>query len=275
MKRRSYLTAAGIAVAGIAAPASLTVAATNHGEASPTVHATGPVRGELEIDLEVRHVEDNEHVEYLEDDEVRYVAAWGPSDEDGERQPSQFATSSWERWGETRCLPAAAEVAADHVADELEGSVDGIGHGITGRVPDRDRAAIVTVRDDSIGRDEVAAITPATVDATYVLEERTFEMSVPIYVQWRDPDAEAEEDASTGSNDDDEPDDSSGSGNGEGGSAGPDDQNGSENGGSGDSEEPSTDEADSTAGFGPLVGVVSLLGSGLLYRLRTANRCRR
>ncbi|MFP9192356.1 PGF-CTERM sorting domain-containing protein [Natronosalvus vescus] len=276
MNRRSYLTAAGIAVVGIAAPTSHSVAAANHDDAYQTVHATGPVRGELEIDLEVRLVEDNEHVEYLEDDdEVRYVAAWGSSDEDGERQPSQFATSSWERWGETRCLPAAAEVAADHLADELGDGIDGVGYGITGRVPDRDRAAIVTVRDDSIDQDDLAAVTPAAVDATYVLEERTFEMTVPIYVQWRDPDDEVEEDANTGSNDEDEPDDSSGSGNGEDGGTGTDDENRSENRGSGDSEEPSTDDADSIPGFGPLVGVVGLLGSGLLFRVRTSNRRRR
>lgn len=160
----------------------------------PTARSTTLTRGESDVDLEVRTEEDDEHVEYLDDDkEVRFVGAVGPTGEDGERR-RRYETTSWERWGEMRCLSAAGDAAADHVAEER--GLDVVGSGLTSRVDGHDRAAFVSVYDPGLGDedaepsvefDAVVAETPATVDVTYVLEDRTYEMEAPMFVRLQGP----------------------------------------------------------------------------------------
>lgn len=87
---------------------------------------------------------------------------------------------------------AAAKTAAEHVNDEL--GVDEVGGGITSGILDRDRAAIVTVttlldrdgdviRETAVEFDTLVAITPASVDALYVLDGHEYELEVPVYAQ--------------------------------------------------------------------------------------------
>lgn len=203
MNRRTFLVTTGLIATGVSIDQfGQSVAATtddnqtqsdtdedksDEDQEEPQEVMTRLVRGENDVDIHVRSEEEKEHVEYLEDEnKVKYVAAWGPSDEEGERQPSRYATSAWEDWGGMRCRWAAAEAAADHVAAELD--LENVGHG------SRRRNATVSVYGDTtIELDDLAAATPETVDATYVLEQREFEMTVPIYAQILTPAIEGSE----------------------------------------------------------------------------------
>lgn len=180
-------------------------------ESSTMPEARGPVRGESDAEIEVREVEDDEDVEYVEsNDAVRYVAGWRYVDreeeetdgadeqnetrEDGppEREPV-FETTPFERWGETQCLSAAGTAAAEHVNDEL--GTDEVGGGITATVEGEDRAAFVSVetvldrggnvvRESDVEFEELVAATPATVEATYVLGDREYELAAPVYAEY-------------------------------------------------------------------------------------------
>lgn len=180
-------------------------------ESSSMPEGRGPVRGENDAEIEIREVEDDEDVEYVEeDDAVRYVAAWRHVDreaektdvadeqnetrEDGppERDPV-FETTPFERWGETQCLSAAGTAAAEHVNDELD--TDDVGGGITATVEGEDRAAFVSVEtvldrggevvhEPDVEFEELVAATPATVDVTYVLGEREYELAAPVYAEY-------------------------------------------------------------------------------------------
>jgi hypothetical protein len=175
--------------------------------------ARGPVRGESDAEVEIREVEDDENVEYVADDAVRYVAAWrhvdqaektertdeedreepNGTEEDGppEREPV-FETTPFERWGETQCLSAAARAAAERANDEL--GTDEVGGGITATTEGEDRAAFVSVetvlgrdgevvRESDVEFEELVAATPATVEATYVLGDREYELAAPVYAE--------------------------------------------------------------------------------------------
>lgn len=211
VNRRKYLTVAGTAcvplsggcLANTLGRATRTDTATNDTTdvPSPDLDAHGPARGESDVDLEVRDVEDDETVEYVaEDDAVRYVAAWrqtNPEERtDGEppdREPI-YETTPFERWGETQCLSAAARVAAKHVNDELD--TDDVGGGITSAVAGEDRAAFISVRAvlDRNGNvvhvpdvefEGLVSATPTTVEATYVLDHREYELDAPVYALYR------------------------------------------------------------------------------------------
>ena len=176
--------------------------------------ARGPVRGESDAEVEIREVEDDENVEYVADDAVRYVAAWrhvdqaektertdeenreepNGTEEDGppEREPV-FETTPFERWGETQCLSAAARAAAERANDEL--GTDEVGGGITATTEGEDRAAFVSVetvldrdgevvRESDVEFEELVAATPATVEATYVLGDREYELAAPVYAEY-------------------------------------------------------------------------------------------
>ena len=191
MNRRTFV---GTVLGAAAMGRPVAAATTDDDQPEPRERSTTLTRGESDVDLEVRTEEDDEHVEYLdEDEEVRFVGALGPTGEDGERR-RRYETTSWERWGEMRCLSAAGETAADHVAEKLE--LDWVGSGLTSRAEDHDRAAVVSVYDPAFGDenakpplefDEIVAATPATVDVTYVLDDRSFEMVVPMFVRLQGP----------------------------------------------------------------------------------------
>lgn len=183
----------------------------DEGGESSMPEARGPVRGESDVEIEVREVEDDENVEYVaSDDAVRYVAAWrhvdrektdgegdrddqnGTDDGPPEREPV-FETTPFERWGETQCLSAAARAAVDHVNDELD--TDEVGGGVTSTVEGEDRAAFVSVetvldrdgevvRESDVEFEELVAATPATVEATYVLGDREYELAAPVYAEY-------------------------------------------------------------------------------------------
>lgn len=180
-------------------------------ESSSMPEPRGPARGASDVEIEVREVEEDENVEYVEDDDaVRYVAAWRHVDrkeegtavedeqnetrEDGppERDPV-FATTPFEHWGETRCLSAAGTAAAEHVNDELD--TDDVSGGITATVEGEDRAAFVSVettlnrdgevvRESDVEFEELVAATPTTVEATYVLGDREYELAAPVYAEY-------------------------------------------------------------------------------------------
>lgn len=135
-------------------------------------------------------------VEFLEaDDAVRYVAGWRHADHDAfvrdeslEREPF-YETTPFERWGESQCIRAAATAAADHANDELD--TDEVTGGITSRVEGAGRVAFVSietcldregelVHEPSVEFDALVAATPATVDATYRLDDLEHRMEVPV-----------------------------------------------------------------------------------------------
>ena len=194
MNRRTFVGTAGTVLGTVAMGRPVAAATTDDDQPEPTERSTTLTRGESDVALEVRTEEDDEHVEYLDDDEVvRFVGALGPTGEDGERR-RRYETTSWERWGEMRCLSAAGDAAADHLGKQL--GLDGVGSGLTSRVDGHDRAAFVSVYEPALGDedaepsvefDEIVAATPATVDVTYVLDDRSFEMVVPMFARLQGP----------------------------------------------------------------------------------------
>lgn len=158
----------------------------------------GPTRGGSAFEIEVEEVEDEDRdVEYLEaDDAVRYVAGWRHANHEAfvrgeslERKPF-YETTPFERWGETRCIRTAATAAADHANDLL--CTDEVSSAITALVPGEDRAAIVSisttldrtgvlVHEPSVEFDALVAATPASVDVSYRLADRKYQMAVPVY----------------------------------------------------------------------------------------------
>lgn len=145
----------------------------------------GPVRGEG-APITVRTAEDDENVEYLDaDDAVRFVKAWRSGDE------PVYETQSFDEWGETRALRAAAQAAAEHVRDELD--TDGITSTVSTTVGRRDRVPVVSIvttlgADDEVQRpditfDTLVATTPSAVTAIYALADREYELETPVYAR--------------------------------------------------------------------------------------------
>ena len=220
MHRRSFLVTATTAFTTAVGASTVTTAT---GEDMPTYESTRIVRGESDADVSVETEEDDEHVSYLEDEEkVEYVMAWrwpdDALDDDGdpveeefeddppEREP-EYTTTDWDSWGKQRCRFAAAEAAADHVAEELELDSDLVGSGVSSRVPEEDSGAVVMVFDESddldLETDDLAAVTPTTVDTTYVLDDQEYEYEAPIFARierYADETDEMDDDA-TGSGD--------------------------------------------------------------------------
>lgn len=199
MRRRSFLAAAPIALSASLLPSVATA------DAEMTEYeSTQPIRGEREVALDVVDEEDDEYIEYLdEDDEVRFVEAWvagepteEPADEPPEREP-RFTTTPWEEWAKRRCKMAAAEKAADEVETELDHDDVSVGHGISSRVPEKETAAVITIHDidDQLGldRESAAALTPATVDATYKLDDQQFDHEVEIFARLEQEAAETDD----------------------------------------------------------------------------------
>lgn len=210
MERRTFLAAIGtlpISFVGGCVADSLdgpaqTGPSTNTAvdDSSAMPKAQGPARGASSIDVEVREVESDENVEYIEESNaVRYVAGWRHTNqteiEEGEppeREPL-FETTPFQHWGETQCLSVAAGAAAEHVNDELD--TDEVSGGVTSTVEGEDRTAIVSV-ETVLDRDEkvvhspdvdfetLVAATPATVEATYVLGEHEYELGAPVYARY-------------------------------------------------------------------------------------------
>jgi hypothetical protein len=197
--RRRFLRFTGVGTLGLAGCTvrSPTIAV-NESTTMPDAH--GPTRGENDVEIEVRTVEDDENVQYIEErDAVKYVAGWRHTNQtemaEGdppEREPI-FETTPFERWGETQCLSTAAQTAAKHVNDELD--TDEVSGGITSAVEGEDRTAIVSVEtvldrngtvvhEPDVEFEALVAATPATVDATDALDEVEYELTVPVYARF-------------------------------------------------------------------------------------------
>lgn len=211
MERRPFLTATGTTLPtlfiggcltdSLGRPAQTGPSKNDTGDSSsPMPEAQGPTRGASDDDIEVREVEDDENITYIEESNaVRYVAGWRHTNqtevEEGEppeREPV-FETTPFERWGETQCLSAAAQAAAEHVDDELD--IDEVSGGITSTVEGEGRTAIVSVEavldrggevvhTPTVEFETLVAATPATVEATYVLGEQEYALSVPVYARY-------------------------------------------------------------------------------------------
>lgn len=149
--------------------------------------------------IEVREVEDDDEVEYLEANHaVRFVAGWRHTNHEAfqrgeslEREPF-YETTPFERWGETHCITAAACAAAEHANDVL--ATDEVSGGIMSGVEGEGRVAFVSietcldrhgelVQEPSVEFDALVAATPAAVDATYHLADLEHQMDVPVYAQ--------------------------------------------------------------------------------------------
>lgn len=208
MKRRPLLAAAWTAAATVAgclgsvgdpagAPATDGGTGTRDGP-----EPRGPARGGSDADLSVRKVEDDDEVTYLEDEgAVEYVAAWRHANHDavenGSEAPTRepvHETTPFDEWAETQCHSAAARAAAEHANDELD--TDAVGGGISAAVEGHDLAAVVSVStvldregdvvsETDVDFEALVAATPATVTATYVLDGREHEQSVPVYARYR------------------------------------------------------------------------------------------
>lgn len=185
VSRRGVLAGAGVALSLAFAPIGVLA-----GDGW-TAELEGPARGESEARPAVTVVEDDEHVEYLEDrDEVRFVMAWRRVERSDDEPPEQepvFETTSWERWGAMQSRRAASKAAADHVAEALD--LEWVGSGV--RRIDDGSAAVVTLIDEEDGPDvtfdELVAATPATVHVSYVLDEMEFEYDAPIFARMQEP----------------------------------------------------------------------------------------
>lgn len=195
MERRGFLAATGTALLG-----GCSANSPGSDEQPRMSDAQGPTRGESDVEIEVREIEDDEDVEYIDEDHsVRYVAGWRHTNheevqegEPPEREPF-YDTTPFERWGETQCLTAAARAAAEHVNDELD--TDEVSSGITSLVDGEDRAAIVTVQtildrggepvhETSVEFDALVATTPATVGVTYRLDDQEYQVDAPVYARY-------------------------------------------------------------------------------------------
>jgi len=163
----------------------------------------GPERGQSDIELDVHDVEDNDDVEYLpEEHEVRYVAAHRyPSKEEAEAKRErgetlepepQYDTTPADRWGKQRCRSAAATAAAEHVQEELD--AEGISGGVTSGLTDDNEGVTVNTRttldrkcdvvyDTDVEYEELVAVTPRTVSASYEMDGFDYEMDVPVFAR--------------------------------------------------------------------------------------------
>ncbi|EMA41749.1 hypothetical protein C446_05520 [Halobiforma nitratireducens JCM 10879] len=142
-------------------------------------------------------------VEYQPDDDaVRYVASKGPSsdvdpDEYDQEPPDrdlEFTTTPWDRWKHIRANDVAGKAAVEVVTEALD--VDSVSRPIAvGREPANRRTVVrvETVVDgdgniidgEPIDIDELAAVTPESVDVTYKLDERTYETTRAVFAEYR------------------------------------------------------------------------------------------
>ncbi|WP_458185801.1 hypothetical protein [Haladaptatus sp. NG-WS-4] len=148
MGRRTYLTTVGSVLSvplisgslgeylGSPSRAGSRDDAVDESQSTREVH--GPTRGENDVEVTVRTVEDDENVEYIEENDTDEV--------------SSGITSAVE--GDDR----AAFVSVETVLDR-EGEV---------------------VRESTIEFEALVAATPATVDATYVIDEHEHRCDVPV-----------------------------------------------------------------------------------------------
>lgn len=162
----------------------------------------GPVRGAHDATPSVEVVEQDEEGEnttLTDDGAVRYVAGWRHTNheeveagEPPEREPF-YETTEWERWAEIQTRHAAAREAAEHAAAEL-GVEEGISSGSSSRVVDDGSVAVVSttttldregevVGEPPVAFEDLVAATPRSVEATYVLEDREYTTTQPIYVR--------------------------------------------------------------------------------------------
>ncbi len=274
MRRRAFLAATGTLATTVLSGVSVADSrdAELRGE-EPTESESETVRGESDVSLEKSTEEDDEHVEYLGDGEVQYVKAWqassepnGDDDEPPEREPV-YTTTDWESWGRMRTRSAGSRAAADHVESELT-EIEYVGSAISSRVSGEDTAAVVSVMpadEDAYTLEEVAAVTPRSVDVTYTLDGRSFESEVPIYVRlrWYDEEVDEGDETVAGGTNDDEPES-------ENGDQQNDSSSGTETDGIGENDRTNnTTEADNSDGFGPgfgIGGVLTALGLGYLFK---------
>lgn len=166
----------------------------------PALESRGPVRAENDVVPSVRTEEDDENVELTGNGSVRFVAAWrgttptdgGDSDGPPEREPV-YETTPWEDWVELRTVPAAHRKAAAYAADEL--GVDGLSGATSSAIDGGEGLDAVVSTTTTLNRDgevvsepevafeDLVAATPRAVEVTYVLADREYETTVPIYVR--------------------------------------------------------------------------------------------
>lgn len=276
MNRQSFLTATTVSLATVGM--SLGVTGTDENETPepddeemPTETESEAVRGESDATVEKSTEEDDEHVEYLGDDEVQFVEAWRASeepnendDEPPEREPV-YTTTDWESWGKMQTRSAGSRAAAEHVEAELT-EIEHVSSAISSQVSDEDTAAVVSVtlsEEDAYTLDEIAAVTPRSVDVTYTLDGKSFEYEVPIYVRlrWYGDVEDIDDDMDTPAEGipSDEPRSEDGL------------QNDSENGDETDETNSTTNSTESAIsdGFGPgfgIGGALAALGLGYLFK---------
>lgn len=277
MHRRAYLATVLTALTGVG---TAVTPASGHTSTTAAEEPTNEyVQGESDVELTVHKEEDDEHVEYIEeDDEVEFVAVMSGD------EPVRYETTAWERWGEMRTTRAAREKAAEYVDGELDVRVGG---GITSRVEGQDIAAFVSVSaEEDVTLDELVGVTPSTVEVTYELDGRTFEMDVPIYATLRSEvvsdfgwTIDTNNATDLGGDDDESEDDRSENNDSDDNGGGSDDD--SDNGDNTDSDDNGDDNDsdngdDSDDGFGPGFGVggalAALGGAYVLRRQRLGER---
>lgn len=173
---------------------------TDGGEPLPDLEPNEPVRGRGDP-IEVREVENDDDVEYLEDEgAVRYVSAWRSRDpenrtegEPPEREPV-YETTPVERWARIQATSAAGTAAAERTRSRL--GVGGLGGGMTSTIEGRNTTPIVsmqTLKDrsgDVIGEPPVTyealvRATPTSASVTYVIADRRFDHETPVYAVHR------------------------------------------------------------------------------------------
>lgn len=168
MKRRTYLRNAAATAVGVS------VLHAGIGGAAADEATDEYVQGEAAVELSVREREDDENISYIEeDDEVEFPAAMSGD------EVAIYETSSWDTFASRRCISAASETGREYVDGQFDVFIGG--GGVTSTVEGEELAASVHATEGELSLDELVAETPASVAATYELEDNSYEMDVPIY----------------------------------------------------------------------------------------------
>lgn len=178
MDRRSYLTAsfgalATLSFGGVSSAKMDQEESDDEGGSTEQEDSDRKyVRGERDVDLSTKVVEDDEHVEYLEEEgTVRF-----PIGMSGD-EPVGFETKPWEEWAAMQSARPAAREASDYL--EREHGIE-VGGGISGK--DGELIATINFSKEEYTLDEIVPLTPSSVTVTYYLGDRKYESDVPIFV---------------------------------------------------------------------------------------------
>lgn len=191
LTRRGVLRGAGLATLGLSG--CLAGGSTSNPPTSEEPTPSGPIRGEGPTERSASETESDPDIKYLPDtEEVRYVArlsGGGPSS----TREKQYETTPFEDWAHSQCAFVAAESAREYAANQLDAA--DISGGVTSGIEGHDSVPVLTtkkvlnregevIRTPPVELSELVSVTPRSVQATYTLEDRSYERTAPVYAQF-------------------------------------------------------------------------------------------